>query len=369
MQIPKIPFFKNAKLPKPKMPSLFSRIGNYLTKIIGRLNAPQKLFFIVTLLWAFSETSRPLLCFIILIGLAMEFWPRFNTMWHSLLGKACLLFIYAIVANFALASAAGVVNDITGVAAEQLPYSHNLAILLYLPLWFIGFTFCALVLIQLVTPFYLIALLLLKPFGVRATKYLSQGYYPFTTSIIRMVLAALVASQVHDFNENELEVAGRQFEEIFSTDFIERDGGIGLGEINNDPQSDDFLTVSVSSLDNGAEKNKASAVAEDSQGIDAKETPDKSIKKDEKDKEKMLDIQYQKFIQASLQKFIYFLEADEYSRCEIKEGTRVIELNDFEILEITRVSKKLGSYRYQVKKCISPAIGLGDKVKPFHLAQ
>ena len=66
---------------------------------------------------------------------------------------------------------------------------------------------------------------------------------------------------------------------------------------------------------------------------------------------------YDNKIKAILAYFIYELEADSYSRCQVTEGSRMVELNDYEILEITQLSEQERTYKYEVKPCISVAIG------------
>jgi len=80
-----------------------------------------------------------------LAGIVSETWPKFMSLWNSLPGKAIILFVYAVIANFALASASGLVNSITGVSAGALPYSHNFALILMVPSWFFVTTLMALV--------------------------------------------------------------------------------------------------------------------------------------------------------------------------------------------------------------------------------
>jgi hypothetical protein len=66
---------------------------------------------------------------------------------------------------------------------------------------------------------------------------------------------------------------------------------------------------------------------------------------------------YDNKIKMILAYFIYELEADSFSRCQVTEGSRMIELNDYEILEITQLNGETRSYKYEVKPCISVAIG------------
>ncbi|NKX35853.1 hypothetical protein HGG66_15375, partial [Alteromonadaceae bacterium A_SAG3] len=50
--------------------------------------------------------------------------------------------------------------------------------------------------------------------------------------------------------------------------------------------------------------------------------------------------------------------ADSRSRCAHPEGSRVIELNDYEILQIEKTADAAEGFLYTVKPCRSAAIGL-----------
>jgi hypothetical protein len=58
-----------------------------------------------------------------------------------------------------------------------------------------------------------------------------------------------------------------------------------------------------------------------------------------------------------LAEFIFNYEADEFSRCANPEGTRVVELNDYEILTIRPLKNDDIGYTYTVIPCRSAAIG------------
>ena len=64
---------------------------------------------------------------------------------------------------------------------------------------------------------------------------------------------------------------------------------------------------------------------------------------------------YEYQIKRILSVFIYEFEADNRSRCHHTDTSRVIEINDYAILTVTVDDAKPLGYRYQVKKCISPA--------------
>lgn len=66
---------------------------------------------------------------------------------------------------------------------------------------------------------------------------------------------------------------------------------------------------------------------------------------------------YDEVLNQILAYFIFRFESDGSSRCEHTEGSNIVELNDYEILEIMPNSTAKYGYTYTVKPCISAAIG------------
>lgn len=307
----------------------FSKVFNTLNSWINHLNLPQRLYVIALILMLFSERNWPIICLLVLVALGLEFWPRFTNIWHSLLGKSCLLFVYALVANFALATAASVVNDITGVAAEHLPYSHNFAILIYLPVWIVGFTFLALLVIQLLSPLYIIAILLLKPFGIQAVKILSQSSFPVLTTIVRMGLSAVILVQLMIYNEGDVTELSNKVNSTIAPVIAAADGKVIEQPSNN------------VSRDVKGEEFKA---AVDNQFFEV------TIRQEGDNVQTIID-QYHHYALLALNHFIFNLEADVQSRCQVVPPGRVVELNDYEMLEITQESSQPYGFSYAVKPC------------------
>jgi hypothetical protein len=73
---------------------------------------------------------------------------------------------------------------------------------------------------------------------------------------------------------------------------------------------------------------------------------------------KQKSIRYKKTQRQALASFIYEFEADSRSRCAHPEGTRVIELNDYEILQIEKTDEVEEGFVYTVEPCRSAAIGI-----------
>lgn len=111
------------------------------------LNVAQRCYLFALLALMVFQPEIWIAAIITAIALIIEFWPKFAMAWHTLAGKAIFLLFYAVIANFALAASGSVVNEITGVSASHLSYTHNFAILLYLPIWFVCISILALLLL------------------------------------------------------------------------------------------------------------------------------------------------------------------------------------------------------------------------------
>ncbi|MFC3032983.1 hypothetical protein ACFOEE_10660 [Pseudoalteromonas fenneropenaei] len=332
--------------------------------------------------------------FIALIALAQEFWPKFHRFWESLPGKAIILFFYAFVANYALVQAAGLVNDITGVAAEHFPYTHNIAVLLSIPSWFFLTTIIVLLLAQIAMPFYILALLLLRPFGSHALWHPPHYRFPATTAILRFGFCLALLLQLTMF----LQSSG------MSKGVNETLNGIASGFnglIPEDVQNsfDNGLEISYKGVSKAEQRNSLeltyrnknstelsptsdtelgnSADQQTPPNVDLTAQPALSAVKQESEV-KLLELQqqmsreqeelnqqaYDTRLKQFLANFIFFQEADERSRCEHSPDSRIVELNDFEIVEISKDPAQPARYRFEVKPCISAALGHQFRVQP-----
>ncbi|AFU99137.1 hypothetical protein [Simiduia agarivorans] len=166
-----------------------------------RLTGFQKFYLLALLALPLHGGTAALLA---IAGLILDFWPRFVRLWESLAGKAAILLFYAVVANFAFASAAGLINQLTGVNADFLPYSLNTALLLNLPGYAFGISVLALVIIGLFFPLFLLAIFLLRLVGVSHQRLFRDIPYPVSTLCIRFVLSWLLIMQSADlFSQQE----------------------------------------------------------------------------------------------------------------------------------------------------------------------
>ena len=311
-----------------------------------------------------------------LAGIVNEIWPRFMIVWHSLPGKAVILFVYAIIANFALASASGMVNDIAGVSASALPYSHNFALILTMPTWFFITSIMALLLLILLTPLYMMVLLVLKPFGVKRIWHPPEYRFVLTTTFIRFIWTilllvefSLLSAQAGLMWEDEEQIASDMVSVQFAGDsFVQKIAE--QQKVEGDLLSDEGAESPNLTVKLGDETGDEASNSENNVALDDATKATNDINNANADIEeefeqawkdaKVRSREFKKMQQRALADFIYVFEADSRSRCAHAENTRVIELNDYEVLEITRdkdESNEIG-YQFEVIPCKSAAIGL-----------
>jgi hypothetical protein len=290
--------------------------------------------------------STFLMVAIIIVALLSELWPKLMKFWDSLPGKAVVLIFYAFIANYALAYAAGAINDITGVSADHFPYTHNLSLMLSLPSWFFISTLSILLLVPLLQPFYVLLLLLMRPFGLHTMWHPPEYRFPIITSFVRMTLCVMLFLFVLMFTFSSGMMGGMT---TMFTNVIESFSNTTVSnnltkEIDKELSEKDKQEIQGALQEAGAESSPVLSLS-------INEGEDGSFSLSERAEA------YDNRVKAILSYFIYELEADSYSRCQVTEGSRMIELNDYEILEITQLETEVRSYKYEVKPCISVAIG------------
>lgn len=355
------------------------------------LNFSQRCYFSATCLFALwlyfdiNSVAYELLMFsFVLVGVFKETWPKFMAVWDSLPGKAAILFVYAVIANFALASASGMVNDVTGVSASALPYSHNFAMILMLPSWFFLTSTLLLFSAIILTPLYLLVLLLLKPIGIKRVWHPPEYRFVFTTAFVRYILTwgvflklIVIALQlgivepVADSDEGDVVTidyaAGKLATEILRSE----EGEVAALKKQTPPTSLLEKEPTNSAEENVVKEPEALAnVADTSPGNDVQKTIEQinadanelndefdDVLRDAAEKSKS----FRRMQRVALAHFIFEYEADARSRCAHIESSRVIELNDYEILQITQTNAETNEigFDYQVLACKSAAIGLG----------
>ena len=315
------------------------RIFQRCQAIWFNLSTAQKLYLLA--LASLVVLQSGWLCTVLsIIALIVEFWPKFNHLWHSLAGKALILIFYATIANFVLASASGIVNEVTMVSASQLNYTHNFATLIYLPPWALGITLATLLGLQLLLPMYIVALLLIKPFGSDRIKFITQSYSPLLTALLRFVLASVVILNIFAF------VDGKPTSEIIDD----------MKTSYSQSQQLSSKPIAEQEIEQLSEKIQQQTESD----TDANERPKLTVEGDTDISNAVysfLDTKgYFERSKRLIAIFAYSFEANSYSRCKKAPNTKVVELNDYEIVEIALDNSKPYGYSFTVKACDSPGI-------------
>jgi hypothetical protein len=310
----------------------------------NQLSLPQKLYFVAIVL-LFTTDSVVWVAMISVIAMSIEFWHLFERMWHSLAGKAVLLLFYAIVANFALASSSSVVNDVVGVAASNFNYTHNFAILLYLPAWSVVMSCIVLLMLQLIFPLMFTVSFLLRPLGVKNFRLINHLHFHRSTFWVRVILAAVLLYHLAML----MDLYG-QFEKALDDPQMVK---LVEAEIEEKVLDDDGITIMVQapSVENEAEESPMVMTADEI----VHEQELAAIDEIAKRPYNQLRSQYFTGVRKAIALFAFQLEANAKSRCKKLPQSHVVELNDYEILEITPDIKAEYGYHFEVKKCISPA--------------
>ncbi|PKG75330.1 hypothetical protein CXF83_12540 [Shewanella sp. Choline-02u-19] len=366
MTIKKIlpPAFNLAK----KLMAINNSVYDATISLSGKLSTVQKLYLLAIVVLIFSD-SLVFVALLTVLGLTAEFWPLFNRVWHSLAGKAILLLFYAIIANFALAGSASVVNEVVGVSSSHFNYTHNFAILLFLPSWALAMSIIALLLLQIIAPIYFFLLLIARPFGIKGFRITSHQHFQKWTMFIRLILSSILI-----FNLSLLSNVDSVIEDNFysSSFFLTNEQPIITPPTltNNNPTIEDTI-VKILTTENKDNVEGLSLITgnkaikptiQSANNLDMTTNTDdekisereKNIKNEVNNSVKIKTFYSQK-IRDLIAHFAYQLEANEKSRCLITNNAHVVELNDYEILQITPDSTMPHGYKFEVKACISPA--------------
>ena len=312
---------------------------NTIKLIWQNFSIPQRFYFLAVLILVTNE-ALGLVAIVTTIALTLEFWPLFNRVWHSLAGKAVLLLFYAIVANFALAMTSSIVNEIVGVPASHFSYTHNFAILLFLPAWIIAISAIALLCAQIIVPFYIAVALFLKPFGVQGWRLTQNTHYRIITMIVRFILSSILLFHVFLLIDDVENIEDK----LESADII-RSSEINAAPLN----TKELMAINTLKVNDVTPlTGTAKASSEDAQTDTTQVKSDQAIYS-------QIRKNYQTQVRQLIAHFAFYLEADTRSRCKKLEESSIIELNDYEILEIIPDRQASYHYRFETKKCISPA--------------
>ena len=330
---------KSFKLPKPiSMPKLL--LQQLLSKVVtirDQLSLGQK-FYLLAMVLLLLNQPLTWVASMSLLAILLEFWPVFEKVWNSLAGKAVLLLFYAIIANFALANASAVVNEVVGVPAQHFNYTHNFAILLYIPAWFIIISGIVMFIVQIMSPMYFVLMWLLKPLGIYSPKLVAYQAFHRITFIIRIILSVIVLYHLWmliglDF-EDDIDDPNSQFSQVL------------MG------QDEQIKEEIKSQLEQTQLVKEQKALANDDEVLRMDVNMDKEIDF------KQVHQDYYRGVRKAIAFFAFTFEADTFSRCDKAPNSHVVELNDYEILEIVPDKQSQYGYLFSIKQCYSAAFPL-----------
>jgi hypothetical protein len=224
-----------------------------------------------------------------------------------------------------------------------------------MPAWFLMVSAIVLLALQLIIPIYLVLIFLLKPLGVKSLRITSHTSFRKTTFTIRIVLAAVVLYHLSLLIDLETRLQTSFADFITTTQEASEHNPVepALGLM---PHTTDVLTAPIAELAKIKPELEADKPAD-------KQTADEREEAERKQTYASVRAQYQYLVRQWLATFAFALEANSRSRCEKPAESNVIELNDYEILQITPDKKADYGYRFEVKKCISAAFPLTEKGK------
>lgn len=248
-----------------------------------------------------------------ILVITIDFWPKLVNLWDSHSGKLIIIFGYAVAMNFVLASASSLVNDVSGVSASYLPYTHNVAAILLMPEWVLSFGLLILVSIQ----FWLMMSVIYHLFKRdNYANYDNQGKvvrFPFLTALVKTVVVTFLSTQIGNTNNAEI---------FYPDKYNTTSKGISVNQSNNDSKFVANGKPNLSQIEFFFREN---------------------------------EFNFRELQEALLLAFMYYYETDTRSRCQLDDSERVVELNSREILVMKALDD---SYDITITTCYSPVFPL-----------
>lgn len=140
-----------------------------------------------------------------MVAFTLDAWPQLEKFWHTLYGKALMLFSYAILLNLILAMAEASVNNLTGVRPDSMRYTVNLVALMLAPAFLIGGSAMLMLLYMMLHIGKICLFLLLRPLGVRSRRFFEGEAYPLSTLLLRILLLPLTCTMLMEVTQAYLQ--------------------------------------------------------------------------------------------------------------------------------------------------------------------
>ena len=300
----------------------------------------QRLYFVAFFLLIFEvifsgeSVDFTLPGIVALAALSIEVWPKFVTLWESIIGRVLIISTYIVVGNFAVAAASHQLNQIVGIDPSSLFYATGFVSVLMAPVWIITITLIGMLVYVIAK--YMWFLITFLPWIIGL--YEKTGYrvdkLPKTTRAVRIVMLPVMFMSL-----------------------------ISVLELYN--EDDDFVAGVQEGLQNGKQVGEQIATVDEAEPLEVSSNSSEQEVKDTESKQQEEQVSADKVevngvevtgwvrgqkMNRLIATFVYYIEGFKYSQCEKTEQERVVSLGEYDILAIEPDDSEFG-YRFTVRAC------------------
>lgn len=268
----------------------------------------------------------------------LDAWPQLEKFWHSLYGKALMIFVYAIFLNVVLAYAEASVNHLTGVKPDTMRYTVNLVALMLAPGWLIGGSALLMLLYMMLHLSKISLFLLLRPLGVRSKHFFEGEAYPLSSLLLRILLLPFTCIMLILMTDAYAE--GRAYVKLdetyigFAADAARDNQQQNSGQQGNQQQG---------SMQQGYQQQNSQQQNGGWHWISSEGPyPD-----DSKDK----TYHWYEVLAAD---FLYQVESQGKSSCVLQAEEHGVQVGEFDLLVIKPDKSQASGYHFSVRPCNSP---------------
>ncbi len=264
----------------------------------------------------------------------LDAWPQLEKFWHSLYGKALMIFVYAIFLNVVLAYAEASVNHLTGVKPDAMRYTVNLVALMLAPAWLIGGSALLMLLYMMLHLSKISLFLLLRPLGLRSKHFFEGEAYPLSSLLLRILLLPFTCIMLILMTDAYLD--GRAYVKLDET-YI----GFAPDVADNDKQQD-----------SGQQDNQQPGYQQqDSQLQQNRDWHWISSDGPYPDDNKINTYHWYEILAAD---FLYQVESQGKSSCVLQAEEHGVQVGEFDLLVIKPDKSDASGYHFSVRPCNSP---------------
>jgi len=262
-----------------------------------------------------------------LAGLAVELWPKFVSVWETLLGRILILMTYAILGHFVVAFANHELNKVVGVDPGPLIYATSFVSLLTAPLWILTLTLVAMLTYVMVQQAWFFLTLIPRFLGLYRKSVGVNVKYPKFTRIGRLALLPFMMFSI----VSSLETYGGNF----------------------GPKTDEFAKDFMKDMNlEGPEKpTDENSTQSDESEMAAKSAEDESNTSLSLVRVNDFEITTATRMESIIATFVHYVEGFQYSQCEKTDKERVLPIGEYDILVSTPDKTEPKGYRFSVRPC------------------